>query len=277
MKLKRVSPASFFAVSHASPLASQEKQLRSVSMARSSISAATTASPIIEDIKSSTSPWDEKTKAKFLALQDRLITACEKGNLAAVKKAIHKGAQVDQANAKGKWPLYAAVYGMNPELVRYVIAQLTEETPINLQACEEHNKNHYGQTFLNMRFAPESYEHWYDLLLKIEPNGYLAGYHLAQCEGWWAPRLLADGFSGMMCVVRDRMAPLTVRRSKWYILLHGDLEKPFCPGYRWKTEAWFEVNRNQIKQAMEALQEAQTKQGSVKLLHNHFVTLKRLQ
>ncbi len=52
--------------------------------------------------------------------------------------------------------LYRAVYGMNPEVVNYVIAQRGEnDLASSWQACEKHNKKHYRQTFLNMKFAPD--------------------------------------------------------------------------------------------------------------------------
>ena len=61
-------------------------------------------------------------------------------------------ASVDVLNEQGKNPLYCAVYGINPEIVNYVIAQRGENAPAcSWQSCEAHNQKYYGQTFLNMQ------------------------------------------------------------------------------------------------------------------------------
>ena len=105
--------------------------------------------------KTKVAPLDEKKHQQLMSLQNELIQACENGSLAKVKAAIIKGAWVDLPNEQGKNPLYCAVYGMNPEVVNYVIAQRGENAPTSSwQYCEAHNKKHYGQTFLNMKFEP---------------------------------------------------------------------------------------------------------------------------
>lgn len=278
---KRLSFSTFFALNRSSPLANEEKQSRTSTS--SSMSIAPTAPISIADVKSSASPLDEKTKQKFLKLQDKLVTACEKGNLAAVKKAISQGAQANQPNALGKQPLYAAVYGMNPKIVQYVIARRAEEAPtISWRACKEHNKKHYGQTFLNMKFEPLNFISWYDLLRKIESNEFLAGYHMAQCIGSNELGEINDYRSVMKQIENANM----VIKNLWlddvldldYILSLGNEYDPSerydrrqvvafrqSGAARWcyATEAGYEVRRNQIKQVIEALQEAQTMHTSV--------------
>ena len=152
-----------------------------------------------------------------MPLQNELIKACENGSLAKVKAAIGKGASVDLPNEQGKNPLYCAVYGMNPDVVQYLIKQRDKDAPAtSWSACEAHNQKQYGQTFLIMKFAPVYYKDWYELLLKIEPNEFLAGYHLAQCQKVW-------GVNDKDCGVSMRLSVLLVdgEGSRWVGCVRG--------------------------------------------------------
>ncbi len=193
-------------------------------------------------------PLDEKKHQQLMPLQNELVTACENGSLAKVKAAITKGALVDLPNVQGKNPLYCAVYGMNPEVVQYFIKQRDKNAPAtSWSACEEHNKKYYGQTFLIMKFAPDTYKDWYDLLEKIEPNEFLVGYHLDRMQNDFEDTSWCCNFIRLKMEVRLLSQ---LRLQMW--------ERRFSCDY---TETGFEGYRNQIKQALEVLQAAQTNQS----------------
>lgn len=91
---------------------------------------------------------------------------------------------------------------MNPEVVNYIIAQRHENaSPSSWQACEEHNKKHYGQTFLNMTFAPVTYKAWYDLLEKIKSNEFLAEYHLRLVQEIYSKEVVGETFPDLRSYV----------------------------------------------------------------------------
>jgi serine/threonine protein kinase len=180
----------------------------------------------------------EKKYQQLTPLQNELITACENGNLFQVKATIDKGALVNFPYGQGKNPLFSAVYGMNPEVVKYVIKQRSKDVKgISWQACEEHNTEYYGQTFLIMKFDPDTYQDWYQLLIKIEHNGFLAEYHIAQVQYWW-------GKDNPVCSTFDVLKKFVDEgRLEWSYEVPCD-----------DTEKGFDNYRDQIKQAMEALQ-----------------------
>ncbi len=199
-------------------------------------------------------PSDEKKHQQLMPLQNELTTACENGSLAKVKAAIGKGALVDLPNAQGKNPLYCAVYGMNPEVVNYVIAQRSENAPASWQGCEEHNKKHYGQIFLNMEFAPVYYQNWHDLLLKIKSNDFLADYHLKQVQKY-CDKKNADWYTSL-----ERLIEWL---GRWDLVSPGYWVESIPSSWAAvrNTELGYQVNRSQIKQAIEGLQAAQTNQS----------------
>ncbi len=201
------------------------------------------------DAKTTAAPLDEKTRQQ---LQNELIQACENGSLVKVKAAIVKGALVDLPNAQGKNPLYCAVYGMNPEVVNYVIAQRDENAPASSwQACEEHNKKHYqGQTFLNIKFAPDYYKDWYRLLVEIEPNEFLAGYHLARVHKYHGKAKWCENFEALKKETGECGA---------YGLGPGD--KVAGVRFMVETDQGFDSYRHQIKLVIEGLQAVQTNQS----------------
>lgn len=127
----------------------------------------------------SSSP-DEKEKKRLMPLQDELIRGCKNGSFSQVKTTIEKGAIADLPNEKGENPIYCAAWGMNPEIVAYLIERRTPNSFISWEGCQEHNWNHYGGTFLNKEFNPLSFDAWHTLLTQIEPNEFLASYHLEQ-------------------------------------------------------------------------------------------------
>ena len=249
LKTSSLPPQSFFAVSRASHSISDEKYFSTPSSSLN-MKIDGIAPRRVQDVKQGSSLLDEKAKTKFLKLQDKLVVACEKGNLAAVKKAISKGAEVNQPNALGKQPLYAAVYGMNPEVVNYVIARRDENSlASSWQACEEHNKEHYGQSFLNMNFAPITYKDWYDLLPQIQPNEFLSGYHVA-CGGERGAgphdrRLTA--WAGLVAWTARHREGHMWHPPETAMLMGSD------GGQVQRTEQGFDGYRNQIKRVLEVL------------------------
>lgn len=119
---------------------------------------------------------DEK---KPSLLQKKLIAACENGNLNEAKKMLEQGAKPDLPDENGKNPIYSAAWGMNPELVAYLLEHLGKNVDaINWQKCSEHNNKHYGKLFLNLQFDPKSCRDWFDLITEIEHNQYLVNHHL---------------------------------------------------------------------------------------------------
>jgi serine/threonine protein kinase len=220
---------------------------------------------------------------KLMSLQNELITACENGSLTKVKEAIDKGALVNLPNGQDKNPLYCAVYGMNPEAVNYLIAQHGKNAPASSwQGCEEHNKKHYGQTFLIMKFAPVYYKDWYDLLLQIEPNEFLAGYHLGLVQkvygkevvgvdfrdlrsyvSWmtWRGNLLTVAGCSAIFVAAWMAPPLVKAESIVGAMVSvtvaaraiSEEVSTRLRGRRSGTEIGFDDYRNQIKRAIEAL------------------------
>ncbi len=217
--------------------------------------ASSSSSTTSSEVKIKTAPLDEKKRQQLMPLQNELIMACENGSLAKVKVAIAKGALVDLPNAQGKNPLYCAVYGMNPEVVNYVIAQWRKNVSANSwQACEEHNRKYYGQTFLNMKFAPVTYKNWYDLLEKIEHNEFLAGYHLTQARKYYPEAKKVADFEDFMIIIWSGQDAQIGRQGR-----HDQLGYAFA--WQSQTERGFASYRNQIKQAMEGLQAVQTNQS----------------
>jgi hypothetical protein len=173
-----------------------------------------------------------------MVLQNKLIKACEKGSLTDAKAALGEGAIPDQPNEQGKNPLYCAAWGMNPKVVECLIERLAEDAePISWKKCETHNKTHYGQSFLNMKFAPETFKDLHDLLIKIESNEFLAGFHL----GVWR-RVCGESDS-------DKVCGSLVLLMKW-ISTREIVSRRVREGWT-GTERGFVVSKEQIKQCLE--------------------------
>jgi tetratricopeptide (TPR) repeat protein len=147
---------------------------------------------------------ENKQKQKQTDLQDKLIKACEQGNLSAVKAAIEEGANPDQENEHEKKPLYSAVYGMNPGIVKYLISKAQSGDSIDWAACKKHNNRHYdGKIFFkNTKINLGTYGEWKALLEKIEPNVFLVKCHLDEAQKvWGSSRRRASNFAALKTFV----------------------------------------------------------------------------
>ncbi len=206
-----------------------------------------------------TTRLDEKECKRLMPFQNELIKACENGSLSGVKAALAKGAQPDLPNEQGKHPIYAAVWGMNPELVRHLIRLLKEGVnPISWEECEVHNEKHYSQLFLNMKFKPIYYRNWYDLLNQIEPNEFLSDYHLTQVQKSW-------GRWDVNCASIEALQKYAYSKEDGgrakldqgtalgrFLGMKGPITS--------LTEEGYEASRNQIKQLVKELQAAKKTQ-----------------
>ncbi len=218
--------------------------------AAGSNSSSTTSS----EAKTNVAPLDGKRHQQLMSVQNELIIACENGSLIKAKEAISKGALVDLPDEQGKNPLYCAIYGMNPEVVNYVIAQRGENTPASSwSTCEEHNKKHYGQIFLNVKFAPVYHKDWYDLLVKIESNEFLVGYHLAQVQ--------KGTKNAAFCLAFPLLKATVFCWRGLDVLSAWDIPFSLCRGVAWYTEEGYERYRNQIKQVIEESQLVQVNES----------------
>ena len=214
------------------------------------------SSPIITSNQTKIKPpqLDEKKREQLIPLYNELTKACEDGSLARVKAAIEKGAVVYPLNKIDKSPLYCAVYGMNPEIVQYLIEQRGEEVPaISWRDCEAHNQMLYGRTFLNMNFDPSTYGDWHDLLIQIESNEYLTGHHLVQVKKFLGGNLKNyASFKALKNAV-----------AQWKIKIVGlgqvMREREYVEDAWGQTESVYKAGRNQIRQAVE-IREMKSKQ-----------------
>lgn len=117
--------------------------------------------------------------------QNALILSCERGDLKAVQEAVRGGADPSVPNTAGKHPLGSAIWGMNPQVVDYILSLSGKSAPMNWQECEQHNKRWYQQTFLIEAFSPISLNDWYELLKKIEPSPFMSALHLSAANPSW--------------------------------------------------------------------------------------------
>jgi hypothetical protein len=113
-----------------------------------------------------------------LKLQDALILACEHGDAKEVLNCIKRGAKPEVANTVGKYPLGAAVWGMNPEVVNELLKQMGEVAPMTWAECKEHNVHLYEEVFIVPKCSPETFYEWHTLLEKIDSNLFIRAYHL---------------------------------------------------------------------------------------------------
>ncbi len=135
--------------------------------------------------KLDTTAWQKIREEEILRLapfQDKLVRACEQGDLDKAQKAIFAGARPYYPNAQGKQPLGAAVRGMNPEVVNYLLAQTWLEPPMNWEACEQHNIKEYKQVYFYNQFNPATLADWCKELSRANNypflnNILLDGYH----------------------------------------------------------------------------------------------------
>ena len=130
-------------------------------------------------------PKPKVSLTQQLALQDQLITACKQGDAKAVKTLLQQGAKPDRADAKGEQPLGAAVWGMCPDVVNALLAQADKVAPMTWEECEQHNLKYYKEMFIVPKFEPQTYEDWYQLLLKMNPNLFICAFHLKMVDEVW--------------------------------------------------------------------------------------------
>lgn len=118
------------------------------------------------------------TTKEQLALQDQLITACEQGDAKAVLGLFGKGAKPNTPDSKGKQPLGAAVWSMNPEVVNEVLKQAGGSAPLTWTEVDQHNMKHYKKVFIVPDFEPRTYGEWWKLVQKIDNFSFARNFHL---------------------------------------------------------------------------------------------------
>lgn len=117
-----------------------------------------------------------------LSVQDELTNACERGDLRVVKAVIEKGARADNLDSRGIMPLGAAIWGMNPKVVNYLLSKMGGSTPLSWGEYKKHNNKWYHSVFLIDNFNPQTYVQWNELFKKIDHSDFLQKYHLARAN-----------------------------------------------------------------------------------------------
>ncbi len=79
--------------------------------------------------------------------QNELVQACISGDLKQVKLAIQAGASPDLADSKNILPVGAAIYGMNPEIVDFLLSLSGNHTTMSWKEWEKHNKEKFQLIF----------------------------------------------------------------------------------------------------------------------------------
>lgn len=120
-----------------------------------------------------------------LALQDKLVTACEQGDSKAIPTLLRRGAKPHVMNSAGKYPLGAAIWGMNPEVIDALLKQMNDVSPMTWEECEKHNLEHYKETFIISKFEPKTFKEWSQLLKKMEISKFVREYHLKKADELW--------------------------------------------------------------------------------------------
>lgn len=120
-----------------------------------------------------------------LTLQDELIAACEQGDSKATLTLLRRGAKPNAMNSTGKYPLGAAVWSMNPEVIGALLKQMNDVSPVTWEKCEKHNLEHYKETFIISKFEPKTFEEWGQLLKKMEISKFVRGHHLKKADELW--------------------------------------------------------------------------------------------
>ena len=191
-----------------------------------------------------------KVSKEQLKLQDELVIACEQGDIKAVQ-ALFKTtffrkitAKPDVANTAGKQPLGAAVWGMNPDVVNELLKQAGGVAPMTWDECEKHNLKYYKEVFIVPKFDPQTYEEWYQLLQKMDPNPFIRAFHLKNVDEQWHDKDSSSWERLYGAVRKDK------RLSNEYWLkmrYEGNLAWGFN-----QTETGYVGFRTQIKQGVES-------------------------
>lgn len=129
-------------------------------------------------------PTQKSTSGQEL-LQNALIRACELGDEKSVSHWLSKGAKPDIANADKKCPLGAAIWSMNPNVVKQLLKELNNVSPMTWKECEDHNMLHYKELFTINNFLPKTFGAWEILLKKIDSNDFIKSYHLQEAAKEW--------------------------------------------------------------------------------------------
>jgi serine/threonine protein kinase len=127
--------------------------------------------------------------AEQLKLQDALILACEHGDEKKVKNCLSQGAKLDVANTAGKYPLGAAVWGMNSKVVSSLLERMRPDS-ISIMAWEDwekHNLKHYKELFIVSKFDPQNYKEWHALLEQMDHSIFFRDCHLKIVNQQWPP------------------------------------------------------------------------------------------
>lgn len=120
-------------------------------------------------------------------LQDEVVSHCEHGDLNAVQMAIHQGACVNLPDSQGRYPVSAAVFGMNVEIIKFLLSQASNDNTMKWEDIEQHNLRHYGRIFMVPKFHPNYYRDCLIFLQEIKQNSFLCGMyvniHNSYCRG----------------------------------------------------------------------------------------------
>ncbi len=154
--------------------------------------------------------------------QSELIKACENGDFKVVTTTIEeKGALPSIPDAKGKMPLAAAVWGMNPEIIKYLLGLLGPDRSMTWDEIKQHNQDKYSKLHIVSEFKPVTHKDWFDVLMLISPNPFLRKVHFDQVKAEW-PWNTQPTFSQVGPVMYNFLYPLSNR---------GFLIAATAPGY----------------------------------------------
>jgi hypothetical protein len=163
---------------------------------------------------------DKKSSA---TLQDALVTACEQGDLSAVKRAIQKGAQPFYPDSTGKQPVGAAVWGMSVDILEYLLSRRTHEKSPTWEEIEKHNREYYqNQIWLIEKCTPENFADWQALIEKMDNNLFIREIHLQLYNQQYQKELNWYTFSAKInqrnptAVISERGNPFILLLDKTY-------------------------------------------------------------
>ncbi len=157
-----------------------------------------------------------------LKLQDQLITACKQGDKKAIEAIIKWGAKANMPNAKGEYPLAAAVWGMSPDIVSLILKEAGDVSPMTWDECEKHNLNHYQTIFMIPKFEPTSFNEWYILLQKMDANLFIRSSHLIKADEQWHD-VDSSSWESLKNFVKSRAGVIGgVIVSGWNLLVNPD-------------------------------------------------------
>ncbi len=183
-----------------------------------------TTLPVEQELKKNPSPEIAvEDKKSAMTLQNELILACEQGNLSAVREAIQKGAKPFGPDATGKHPIGAAVWGMSPEILDYLLSQLKNEKIPTWADIEKHNRKYYqDKVWIISQFSPENFGDWQTLIEQMDKNVFLRDIHLQIYNQHYQKDLDWPAFSekirqrSQTIVIPQEVKPFISRLDKHY-------------------------------------------------------------